>query len=214
MRLLLPSALTALLFLGTTDARAEKPPEGFVPLFNGKDLTGWRVHDGKMNVWGTDPENHILFVTEGGGGWLLTEKEYDNFELKLEYKTAKMGNSGVALRAPRSGDPAYEGMEIQIIDELNWKGLQPWQLTGAIYNVVPPSKMAVKPFGEWNTMHIVCNKRHVSVTLNGVKTVDADLDDHKDKFEKHPGLKREKGHVGFQSYNVRIEFRNIYLKPL
>src|SRR5262252_3939436 len=83
---------------------AEEPPEGFESLFNGKDLTGWKVHGGKMDAWGA--ENGIMFTTGVGGGWLLTEKEYDDFELRLEYKVPNGGNSGVGLRAPRQGDVA------------------------------------------------------------------------------------------------------------
>ena len=83
-----------------------KAPEGFTPLFNGKDLTGWKVNKGgKMEAWGAD--NGILFVQGGGGGWLMTEKEYGDFELRLEFKIPEKGNSGVALRSPMEGDPAY-----------------------------------------------------------------------------------------------------------
>src|SRR5438874_594750 len=93
--------------------------EGFAPIFNGKDLTGWTVNEGgQMKYWGA--ENGILFVTGGGGGWLMTEKEYGDFVISLEYKMPKHGNSGVALRSPMKGDPAYVGMEIQLLDDPNW----------------------------------------------------------------------------------------------
>lgn len=186
-------------------------PKGFEPLFNGKDLTGWKA-TGNPKVWGA--ENDVLFVQGGGGGWLMTEKEYDNFELRLEFKLPKMGNSGVGLRAPLKGDPAYQGMEIQLIDDINWKKLQKWQQTGSIYGVVPAAKIAVRPPGEWNQMRIVCKGREVLIELNGEKLVDANLDDHKQHFKSHPGLLRTKGHIGLQSYNFRVEFRNIYVKPL
>jgi hypothetical protein len=126
-----------------------------------------------------------------------------------------MGNSGVALRSPLDGDPAYVGMEIQLIDDLNWKGLQSWQQTGSIYNVVPAAKIASLPPGEWNKMHIVCKGRQVTVELNGTKLVDTNLDDHVEKHaKKHPGILRKAGHIGFQSYNYRVEFKNIYVKAL
>ncbi len=208
--LFLTLALPVLLFAHSAD---KDIPEGFVPLFNGKDLTGWKVNEGgKMEVWGA--EDGILFVKGGGGGWLMTEKEYGDFELRLEYKMPKMGNSGVALRSPRKGDPAYVGMEIQLLDDANWKDLRPTQYTGAIYDVVAPSKQVSKPFGDWNRMRIVAKGRRITVELNGTKIVDANLDDHKDRADKHPGLLREKGHVGLQSYNLRVEFRNLYIKPL
>jgi hypothetical protein len=190
----------------------DKPPEGFVSLFNGKDLTGWKA-TGKMNVWGA--ENGVIYVSGGGGGWLLTEKEYDNFELRLDYKMSKHSNSGVALRAPVQGDPAYAGMEIQLIDDLNWKGLQSWQHTGSIYNVVAAKKIANKDIGEWNTMRIVANGRKVMVVNNGETLVDANLDDFvAEHGKKHPGILRTAGHVGFQSHDNRVEFKNIYLKQL
>jgi hypothetical protein len=186
------------------------PPAGFEPLFNGKDLTGWKA-TGNPKVWGA--EDGILFVEKGGGGWLMTEKEYSDFELRLEYKMPKMGNSGVGLRSPLQGDPAYVGMEIQLLDDANWKGLQPWQHTGSIYNVVPAAKVNSKPFGEWNTIRIVAKGRKVLVEQNGEILVDADLDKYKEEHAKrHPGILRDKGHIGLQSYNHRVEFRNIYIK--
>jgi hypothetical protein len=198
-------------------ARADKDvPEGFEPLYNGKDLTGWKVLNGKMDAWGADKD--ILFVQGGGGGWLMTEKEYANFELLLEFKIPEKGNSGVALRAPMMGDPAYQGMEIQILDDVwhkeHLKGLRDTQLTGSIYDVVPPSKDATKPVGEWNKYRITAKGRQITIELNGTKIVDANLDEHKDRADKHPGLLREKGHLGLQSHDGRVEFRKLYVKTL
>jgi hypothetical protein len=193
-------------------------PQGFTPLFNGKDLKGWKVLDGKMEVW--KAENGLLVVDGSKGGWLMTEKEYADLELRLEFKLPEKGNSGVALRAPfeKGGRTSYLGMEIQLLDDVwhkaNYKGLKPTQLTGSIYDVVPPSKDALKPVGEWNRMTIVANGRRVSVELNGTKIVDANLDDHKDRVKEHPGLMREKGHLGLQSHDGRVEFRNLYVKEL
>ena len=186
-------------------------PKGFDALFNGKDLTGWKS-TGKMEVWGA--ENGVIFCQGGGGGWLMTEKEYGDFELRLEYKMPKGGNSGVGLRSPLTGDPAYAGMEIQLIDDEGWPGkLQNWQNTGAIYNVVPPKKINNKPIGEWNTIKITAKGRQITIVNNGETLVDANLDDYvKEHGAKHPGISRKDGHVGLQSYNKRVEFRNIYLK--
>jgi hypothetical protein len=196
----------------------ENPPQGFSSLFNGKDLTGWKVNEGgKMEVWGA--ENGILYVQGGGGGWLMTEKEYSDFELHLEYKLPpEKGNSGVALRSPLKGTPHIVGMEIQILDD-DWhkkyyKGLKPTQLTGSIYSVVPPSKEVTKPVGEWNKMIIVARGRQVSVTLNDTKIVDANLDDYKEQAKKLPGLLRKTGHLGLQSHDGRVEFRHLYVKEL
>jgi hypothetical protein len=206
--------LAALLCGVPAVSTADEPaPEGFESLFNGKDLTGWRVNvGGNMGVWGAD--NGVLYVNGRGGGWLMTEKEYGDFEVRLEYKMPTHGNSGVGLRSPMKGDPAYVGMEIQLIDDENWPGLRPAQHTGSIYDVVPASKVVNKPIGEWNKIRIVAQGRHVKVEVNGTKLVDADLDEHKDRADRHPGLLREKGHLGLQSHDGRVEFRNLYVKPL
>jgi hypothetical protein len=215
---LLTSAALAGAFL-PGPASGEGPPDGFVALFNGKDLSGWKVLNGKAEVWGA--EGGLLFVNGKGGGWLMTEPEYGDFELRLEFKLPEGGNSGVALRAPFAGNPAYKGMEIQLLDDAWYKdkknykeGIRPTQLTGSIYDVVPPSRDATRPAGEWNTMHITAKGRHITVELNGVKTVDANLDDHKDRADKHSGLLRTKGHLGLQSHDGRVEFKNLYVKPL
>jgi hypothetical protein len=198
----LPSAQTA----------DNEAPEGFEPLFNGKDLSGWKVFGGKMDVWGA--KDGLLFVDGESGGWLMTEKEYGDFEIRLEYRMTKMGNSGVALRAPLEGNPAYQGMEIQLLDEANYKGLRPAQYTGSIYDVVPPSKHVTKPAGEWNKIRIVAKGRQITVELNGTEIVNANLDDHKDRAKEHPGLLRSKGHLGLQSHTSRVDFRNVFVKPL
>src|SRR5262249_20847627 len=195
-------------------------PEGFTPLFNGKDLTGWRVNEGgNLKVWGA--ENGVLFVKGGGGGWLMTDKEYSDFDLRLEFKLPKAGNSGVALRCALKGNPHLEaGMEIQLLDdpwyldEKNYTGLKPTQKTGSIYGIVPPSKDALKAVGEWNQMRITAKGPRISVELNGQKIVDANLKDHQDKAKDHKGMMRPKGHLGLQSHDGRVEFRNLYVKEL
>ena len=115
---------------------AEKPPEGFTSLFDGKTLTGWKA-TGKADAWAA--EDGAIVCKGGGGGYLLTEKEYANFEFRCEYRWEKKGgNSGVGLRTPAKGDPAYEGMEIQLIDDEGWPGkLADYQHTGSIYDVQP-----------------------------------------------------------------------------
>jgi hypothetical protein len=199
------------------DDKPAKPPEGFVSLFDGKTLDGWKP-TGKKEVW--TAEDGLIVCKGGGGGWLLTEKEYGDFEFRCEYRWEKKGgNSGVALRTPFEGDPAYVGMEIQLIDDEGWfdahkSKLEDWQKTGSIYNVQPPKLQNNKPIGEWNAIRIVCKGRKVEIELNGKELVNANLDDYKAKYDKHPGLKREKGRVGFQSYNIRVDFRNVWIKEL
>ncbi|HEV3439323.1 MAG TPA: DUF1080 domain-containing protein [Gemmata sp.] len=201
----------------TAKPTEEKVPEGFTSIFNGKDLTGWKA-TGKMEQWAAEPG--LIVCKGGGGGWLLTEKEYGNFEFRCEYKwSAEGGNSGVALRTPDKGDPAYVGMEIQLIDDENWEKVHKFKLgdaqhTGSIYGVQAPKLQANKPIGEWNFVRIVADGRKVTITLNEKELVNANLDDYKSNYKDHPGLTREKGHVGFQSYNIRVDFRNVYIKEL
>ena len=164
-------------------------------------------------------ENGVLVCPADGGGNLFTEREYANFVLRFEFRLEPGGNNGVGIRSPLEGDPAYVAMEIQILDDEaeQYAGkLQPWQYHGSIYGVVPAKRGYTKPAGEWNSEEILCDGRHVRVTLNGEVIVDANLDDVKDPavLEKHPGLARTSGHIGFLGHGSRVEFRNIRLKEL
>lgn len=190
--------------------RAEEAADGFKPLFNGKDLTGWKPLGGSAQDWGV--EDGVLFTRGQGGGWLMTEQEYSDFTLRLDYRLPKKGNSGVAIRAPMKGNPAYAGMEIQVLDDPNYTGLRPAQHTGSIYDVVAANHPQNQPIGEWNTMQIRAKGPMIRVEVNGKPVVNANLDDFKDQLKKHPGLGRPAGHLGVQSHGSRVEFRNIQIK--
>src|SRR5437868_1908524 len=200
--------LTAFL-LGAAPLDAKEPADGFVPLFNGKDLAGWKTYDAKKDVWAA--EDGMIVCRGGGGGWLGTERDYANFILRLEYRLPPAGNSGVYIRAPEKGHISRVGMEIQLLDDSDPKyaKLDFYQYTGSIYHVVPPSRRVSKPAGEWNKIEIRAVGRQVAVVLNGKKIVDADLDWYlKDEAiaKEHPGLKRTTGHIGLQDHNDRVEF--------
>ena len=211
-RLLTPGLILGLAAFAPL-AADDKLPEGFTLLFDGQTLKGWKT-TGKADQWAV--EDGAIVCKGGGGGWLLTEKDFADFELRCEYRWAKPGgNSGIALRTPATGDPAYVGLEIQLIDDEGWPGkLADYQHTGSIYDVQPAKQARNKKIGEWNAVRIVCQGRRVVVEHNGLELVSANLDDYTAKFDKHPGLKRESGKVGFQSYNVRVEFRNVAIKEL
>ncbi len=100
-------------------------------------------------------------------------------------------------------------MEIQVLDDEGHPGIQPWQHCGSIYGVVAAKEGAVKKPGEWQKYHILCNGRHVKITLNGMVIVDANLDEHKDKEASHPGLLRKTGFIGLQNHGTRLDYRNI-----
>jgi 3-keto-disaccharide hydrolase len=208
-------------FLITSSVAGAEPKltEGFQNLFGGTDLKGWKVYSGDMAVWGAD--KGILYCDKKGGGWLLTEAEFADFELRFEFRwTTEGGNSGVGLRVPRKGTPHVDGMEIQLIDDENWAKVHKFDLkdtqhTGSLYGVKPPSKRVNKPIGEWNSVRIVCKKRDVVVEMNGTTINQVNLDDFKAaKGKDQPGILRDTGCIGFQSYNFRVEFKNIWLKPL
>ncbi len=190
----------------------EKPWQA---LFNGKDRTGWETEDGRPppDNWGV---SHGVLWTHGPNKdtWLMTEGEYTDFELRLEYRMATGTNSGVALYTPPGGHPTKSGLEIQILDDASEKNLKPADATGALWDVVPPLKSAAYPPGEWNHMLITARGRRITVDLNGVRVLDADLDKYKDRAGKHPGLLRDKGRIGLQSYKNNCDFREIYVRPL
>jgi 3-keto-disaccharide hydrolase len=111
-------------------------------------------------------------------------------------------------------------MELQILDDsaAQYKNLQPYQYHGSIYGVVAGKRGHQKPVGEWNEQEVIVKGRQVKVILNGETIIDADIDkastpktvDGKD----HPGLKRDKGYIGFLGHGSRIEFRNIRIKEI
>ena len=190
---------------------------GFVPLFDAKSLAGWTLARGRGP--GYVVENGILVCPADGGGNLFTEKEYANFVLRLEFRMSEGANSGVGIRAPLEGDAAYQGMEIQILDDgaERYRGrLKPAQFHGSIYDVFPARQGFRKPVGQWNEEEIAADGRRIKVVLNGNVIVDADLDTVTDPavLKKHPGLARKSGHVGFLGHGTRVDFRNIRIKEL
>lgn len=189
--------------------------EGWRPLCNGKDLEGWEQVGGDKSGWGV--ENGILYTTGvEGAGWLSTKEEFGDFELELEFRLPAGGNSGVFIHAPREGNPAFEGSEIQVLDDYadEYKELKPWQYCGSVYSTVAPARRVSRPAGEWEKFRIRCQGTRVSVVFNGVPIIDADMNDHLDKVKDHPGLKRTSGFIGLQNHGSRLEYRNIRIRPL
>ncbi len=124
-----------------------------MPLFNGRNLDGWignltgyKVEDGVMTF---DPN-------AGDRSNLYTAKEYADFSFRFEFQLTPGANSGVGIRAPREGDAAYVGMEIQVLDDTApvYATLQPYQYHGSVYGIIPAKRGALKPVGEWNTEEI------------------------------------------------------------
>ncbi len=178
-------------------------------LFNGTDLTGWQIIDGLPDSW--QVQDSLLYTTGKGGGWLSTDRVFGDFKLELELRLPPGGNSGVFIRAPHEGDPAYTGLEIQLLDDYarQYANLKPWQYCGSIYGIQAPIQRVSKPNGTWQKMVIECRGSQIKVTLNDLMIIDTDLIEHMDQETTHPGIKRREGHIGLQNHSTRVEFRNI-----
>jgi hypothetical protein len=223
--------LVCCLALAGVTGVAQDRQEGFTPLFNGKDLTGWvyGTRDGAPNKTGKgyQVENGVLFTTKEDGGNLFTEKEYADFILRFEFKLTENANNGIGIRAPLEGDAAYVGMEIQVLDDggSQYTNLRPAQYHGSIYQMFPAKRGFQKPVGEWNAEEITVKGRKITVALNGATIVDANLDDVKDdallathrnlsRPEGSRGIANAMGHIGLLGHGARVEFRNIRIKEL
>jgi hypothetical protein len=190
---------------------------GFTPLFDGKTLTGWKLINGHGP--GYVPADGKIVCPADGGGNLFTEKEYANFVFRFEFLLTPGANNGIGIRAPYEGDAAYKGMEIQILDDSDamYTGkIRPEQYHGSVYDTIPARTGFRKPVGEWNQEEITAKGRRITVILNGVIILDADLGMVREPkvLEKHPGLARTSGHIGFLGHGSHVEFRNIRIKQL
>lgn len=188
----------------------------FVSLFDGKSLDGWQgSKDGYEIVDGA------IVCKPKGGGNLYTEKEYSDFHLKFEFKLTPGANNGIGLRTPLQGDPAFVGMEIQVLDDSSDKykdKLAEYQYHGSVYGVVPAKRGHLKPVGEWNSEEIILKGKQIKVILNGETIVDADLEKASTPKtidnREHPGLKRDSGFIGFCGHGAEVWFRNVQIKEL
>jgi hypothetical protein len=189
---------------------------GFVDIFDGKTLNGWKLVGGSGR--GYIVEDGKVICPKDGGGNLFTEKEYANFVLRFDFKLDSGSNNGIGIRAPYEGDAAYMGMEIQVLDDSSerYKDIRPAQHHGSVYDVIAAKKEALKPVGQWNSEEIRAEGRHILVTLNGQVITDADLNSVTDPhtIEKHPGMFRPSGHIGFLGHNEYVEFKNLRIKDL
>jgi HEAT repeat protein len=202
---------------GAAEPSREEQAQGFVPLFDGRTLEGWTG-----NLTGYTVEDGMLVYDPKAGDRsnIYTAKEYSDFQLRFDFQLTPGANSGVGIRAPKAGDAAYVGMEIQVLDDDApvYRDLQPYQYHGSVYGIIPAKRGALKPAGEWNSEEISIRGSHITVTVNGVVTVDGDLAEATrngpiDKKD-HPGLKRASGYIGFLSHDSVVRFRNIRIRSL
>jgi len=198
-------ALTLMEKIGAADA---------VSLFNGRDLTGW-IGD----TAGYAVERGVLVSTESGRN-LFTEREYGDFVLSFDFQLSPGANNGLGVRAPLEGDAAFEGLEVQILDDTapQYAELKQYQYHGSVYGIVPAERGHLKPVGEWNHEVVIARGRWITVYLNGHRIVHADLDQASREGtmdgREHPGLARATGHLGLLGHGSRVAFRNLFLREL
>lgn len=205
-------ALAGILLAGCAHDHASSPSASrWSPLFAQDGVPqGWRV--GAWNdvskpgptgaVWRV--QDGVLHGAEPRGSWLMSEREYGDFELEFEFKLGERGNGGCALRAPMKGDPAFDGLELQMADFRYNPQAKDSELTGGIYRAIAPTKQVYRPT-EWNRYHVTLRGARLVVRLNGELIQDVNLDEHIATVKRHDNTdaapikdRPRRGHLGFQ----------------
>ena len=184
-----------------------QPPKqvDFVPLFNGTDLKGWvgqtEGYQAKDGVLMTIPRR-------SKGAKIYTAKEYADFVFQFEFKLTAGANNGIGIRAPLTGNPAKNAMEIQILDNTapRYAKLNPTQYHGSIYKRAAAKRGHLNPVGEWNRQEIRAEGNFITVILNGVTILDrADMTRHK---------RPTKRHIALLGHGSQVEFRNLRIREI
>ncbi|QZT38457.1 DUF1080 domain-containing protein [Halosquirtibacter xylanolyticus] len=205
----------------------QEQKQGWELLFDGKTTNGWRTY-GKDDISGWKVIDGVLYNSGKGsdhGGDIITMKEYDNFELYIEWRIDSKSNSGIFYHVNDKVENAIykTAPEYQLLDDKGWPTkLNASQYTGANYAMNPPTGAEVRPLHEFNNSRIIVNGPHVEHWLNGVKVVDYELwsesweQNVKDcKWSKYPNYGRfKKGHIGLQDHGGSTRFRNIKIRRL
>lgn len=186
----------------------------FESLFNGKDFTGWGGA-GKAEQAGYLVKDGVIESTSKCR-FLITEKAYENYVFKFEFQLTPGANNGLGIHYPGTGDPAYTGMELQVLDNTHPKyaKLQDYQYHGGLYTLVAAKKGHLKPVGQWNVEIVTVNGPKVKVELNGVVIMEANLDEINQSNPKHEGAKRRKGFLTFCGHGDIVRYRNLQIKEL
>lgn len=202
--------------------------EGWIILFDGKNTDGWRIYNGKNFPKSWTVEDGCLKSLGTGGDIIYGAREFENFELELEWKISKGGNSGIFYHAQEGKQyqsPYENAPEYQIIDDIAFPHpLEDWQKVGADYAMYPRdmTKDVVKKHGEWNSTKIVFSPRKVEHWLNGEKIVEfvpwsEDWQNRKmsSKWKDFPDYgKAKKGFIGMQDHADEVWYRNIRIREL
>jgi hypothetical protein len=210
--------------------------EGWALLFNGKDFTGWRQCNGTEmpKNWVIEDNAMKVFTGEGknpgqgsNGDIIYANKKFKNFELSIDWKTEKMGNSGIFYNVREVPGKAiyYAAPEVQVLDNVDATDNKiDSHLAGSLYDMLPADPKTVKPSGEWNTIVISVKDGKVIHTQNGVKvceytlwTPEWDAMVANSKFKTFPGFTEgiaKEGYIGLQDHGYAIWFRNIRIREL
>ncbi len=199
---------------------AARDAEGFVEHVNGKDLSNWQGAVDNYEI-----KDGAVVCKQGKGGDLLTQEEFENGIIRVEFKLPKAGNNGIALRTPLGGHSASDGLELQVIDSDGYNqkqaaagkpGLKPEQYHGSLYHCVGAKHGYLRPVGEWNFQEIEVQGSKIKVTLNGTKILDVDTATFDRSQIAHPpkGLDHTKGFIGFAGHSDPVAFRSFKVKKL
>lgn len=196
--------ITCLLPLAATAAEELN----YLSIFNGRDLSGWEGE-------GYIVEDGAIVCTPEGKN-LKTKRTFASYILDFEFKLPPGGNNGIGIHYPGSGDAAYAGMEVQVLDDSaeQYKSLKPYQFHGSLYTLAAASKAPLKPVGEWNKERIVVNGDNIEVTVNGEVITRAKLSELNEKFPDHAGAKRRSGHIALCGHGDRVAFRDMKVTEL
>ena len=198
---------------------------GWRLLFDGKSFAGWHVYGAGPVVGWEIADGAMIALGQNGGHDIVTNDEFDNFELVLDWKLSPLANSGIFFNVVEQGyDAIYAtGPEYQLVDEDGWPTrLEGWERTGANYAMHPPLARAAKPVGEWNQTRIVVDRGHVQHWLNGIRTADYQLWTPEwealraaGKWKDFPAYGRaKKGRLGLQDHGNKVWFRTIKVRVI
>jgi 3-keto-disaccharide hydrolase len=204
--------------------------DGWIQLFDGKDLKGWRGYkkpDASETRWNVVDGMLVLDPGTGqdtrGERDIITTETFDNFDLRWNWKISEGGNSGVKYFVLED-EPAAIGHEYQLIDDErhNDAKIGPHRQTAALYDVFPAHDRPMKPAGEWNTSEVIVKGKHVTHMLNGKTVLEYDLDSAELKAaiakSKFKDIARfgtpQKGHILIQDHGNQVSFRKIEIKRL
>ncbi len=196
---------------------ADEQKDGYKILFDGTNMHEWV---GNKTDYFIDNGELVIDPERGGKGNLFTKDEYSDFIYRFEFQLTPGANNGLGIRTPLSGDGAYEGTEIQILDNDAdiYRNLKEYQYHGSAYGIIPAKRGFLKPVGEWNYEEVYLKGSKIKVTLNGTVILDGDLAEASKNGtldqREHPGLTRTTGHIGYLGHGNPLRFKNIRILDL